>query len=93
LNRVQWRIDSLVAKLISDVLKDYLVAEVINTERAAFYSTIGVDLSRIPIPNQGRLVKVQQAQNLLARIRNRLHDPEANLDLIVDWLSQIVEGS
>jgi hypothetical protein len=92
-NRIHWRIDTLVSKLISDVMKDYLVAEIIHTERAECFSTIGVDLSQIQIPNEERRLKVQHAQRLLSRIRSRLNDKKTEVDLVIDLLTQTLESS
>lgn len=89
--KMQWRIDSLAVKLITDVMKNALVSEVINTPLASQFNSIGLNISGIPIPCEDRAEKMEHLRHLLSQIRSRATEPDANLDLGIAELEAILK--
>jgi hypothetical protein len=89
--KMQWRIDSLAVKLITEVMKNALVNEVINTPLAGQFNSIGVDIHSIPIPCEERAGKMEHLRHLLSEIRSRATEPDADLDLGIAELQEILK--
>jgi hypothetical protein len=91
LNKTQWRIDTLVVKLVTQVMKDFFVREARELEILVDITSFGVDLDSIPDPDEEQNTQIQMVNHLCQAIQKRSHESGCDLQLLIKHLGDILE--
>jgi hypothetical protein len=89
-HRSGWRIDTLVIKLVSEVMSNYILKETMGSPLALGLNSVGIDLSTIPVPNEDLDDRIIIIKHLLKTFKNRMNKAECNYDLIFHSLQALI---
>jgi hypothetical protein len=92
MRRVQWRFDVLAVKLMSEVMRDFIIADFINTTYAVDCDYYGPSFAQIPIPNEEREVQLTAISSVMTRIRKSASTTGANLNVLHQQLLDILKS-
>jgi hypothetical protein len=92
MRRVQWRIDALAVKLMTEVMRDFIVADFINTPDAADCDYTGANIAAIPIPNEERDVQLHSISVLMTRIRKTAAVSGSHLRILYQQLLDVLKS-
>jgi hypothetical protein len=90
LNKTQWRIDTLVVKLVTQVMKDFYVHEARDLDSHVDVTSFEIDLESIPFPNEEQVTEVQIVNRLCHAFVKKAASGTCDVRMLIKQLESIL---